>query len=152
MDLAGRQQLSGEATNETVLGTFARQRLKPRTEYGLDCLICLAAQRSEAHPHPTLYTLHPTPYTLHPTPFTLLHESIWADHWCAGCFRFPSSRLQGFLAHKKIATPQDPTVGIYAGPYGGPGGGLVSYERGTPVGFDFAQFGRTPRPLVGRIL
>ena len=31
------------------------------------------------------------------------------------------------------ATPQDPTVGLYLGPYGGPRVGSVSYERGAPV-------------------
>jgi len=30
---------------------------------------------------------------------------------------------------------EDPTVGLYLGSYGGPGGGgAVSYEPGTPVG------------------
>jgi hypothetical protein len=28
---------------------------------------------------------------------------------------------------------QDPTVGLCLGPYGGPSGGGVSYERGTPA-------------------
>jgi hypothetical protein len=42
--------------------------------------------------------------------------------------------LQGYLAHKKQTTPlQDSTVGSCLGPYGGPRGGVVSCERGTPV-------------------
>ena len=40
--------------------------------------------------------------------------------------------LQGCLAHKKTPTPLDPTVGRCLGPYGGPRGVGVSYERGTP--------------------
>ena len=45
-----------------------------------------------------------------------------------------TSGIQGYLAHKKNATPKDPTVGICVGPYGVPrGGGAVSFERGTPV-------------------
>ena len=31
------------------------------------------------------------------------------------------------------ATPEDPILGLRLGPYGGPMGGAVSYERGTPV-------------------
>jgi len=30
------------------------------------------------------------------------------------------------------ATPWDLTVGLWLGPYGGPRGGAVSFERGTP--------------------
>jgi len=33
----------------------------------------------------------------------------------------------------ETAPPWDPTVAICQGPCGGPGGGAVSYERGTPV-------------------
>ena len=33
----------------------------------------------------------------------------------------------------ETATPYDPTVGLFLGPYCGPGGGAVSCERGTPV-------------------
>ena len=32
--------------------------------------------------------------------------------------------VQGYLAHKKQHPPQDPTVGLCLGPYGGPRGGL----------------------------
>ena len=42
--------------------------------------------------------------------------------------------LQGYLAHKKQAPPQDPTVGLCLGPFDGPRGVGVSYELGTPVG------------------
>ena len=45
-----------------------------------------------------------------------------------------NSRLQGFLAHEKTPLSRDPTVSICVGPYGGPMGSAVSYERGTPVG------------------
>ena len=33
----------------------------------------------------------------------------------------------------KTAPPQDPTVGLCLGPYGGPRGGAVYYDRGTFV-------------------
>ena len=33
--------------------------------------------------------------------------------------------LQGYLAHKNPPPPQDPTVGLYLGPYDGPWGGGV---------------------------
>ena len=43
------------------------------------------------------------------------------------------------------SAPQNgPTVGLCPGPYGGPGGGAVSYERGTPVNTVFRQ--RAERP------
>ena len=43
------------------------------------------------------------------------------------------SRYRGTLPVRDSA-PQDPTVGLCLGPYGGPEGvGAVSYERGTPV-------------------
>ena len=35
---------------------------------------------------------------------------------------------------------QDPTVGSCLGPYGGPRGVQVSYEQGTPVGFEVWGF------------
>ena len=41
--------------------------------------------------------------------------------------------VQGYLAHQKFPPPKDPTVGLCLGPYGGPGRGGVSDERGTPV-------------------
>ena len=41
--------------------------------------------------------------------------------------------------------PQDPTVGLSLGPYGGSGGGGVSYERVTPVDSGPAPSGRAPR-------
>ena len=41
-------------------------------------------------------------------------------------------RLQNARS-KENATPWDPTVGICAGPFGGPTGVAVSYERGTPA-------------------
>ena len=41
--------------------------------------------------------------------------------------------MQGYLAHKKQRPPKDPTVDLCLGPYQSPGGGAVSYERGTPV-------------------
>ena len=44
-----------------------------------------------------------------------------------------SQLLQGYLAQKKAPPPQDPTVGICVGPYGGPKGGAFVYERVTPV-------------------
>ena len=34
---------------------------------------------------------------------------------------------------QQTASPQDPTAGLCLGPYGGPRGWAVSYERGTPV-------------------
>jgi len=46
----------------------------------------------------------------------------------------PLSSLQGYLAHKKLRPPQDPTVGLCLGRYGGPRAGALSYERGNPVG------------------
>ena len=33
---------------------------------------------------------------------------------------------------------KDPTLGLCLGPYGGPGGGEVSYERGTHAGVSYA--------------
>ena len=45
----------------------------------------------------------------------------------------PEAGLQGYFAPKTRPPPQDPTVGSCTGPYGGPRGGAVSYERGTPV-------------------
>ena len=33
----------------------------------------------------------------------------------------------------ETVSPSDPAVGLCLGPYGGPGGGSISYERGTPV-------------------
>jgi hypothetical protein len=33
----------------------------------------------------------------------------------------------------RSCAPQDPSVGLYLGPYSGPGGGAVSYERDIPV-------------------
>jgi len=44
-----------------------------------------------------------------------------------GLFECGSGELapvQGYLDHEKQRPPQDPTVGIGLGPYGGPGGGL----------------------------
>ena len=39
-----------------------------------------------------------------------------------------------YLAYKKLPPPpKDPIVGLCLGPYGGPRGEAVSYERGTPV-------------------
>ena len=38
--------------------------------------------------------------------------------------------LQGYFAHKKLLPPRT----VYQGPYGGPRGVEVSYERGTPIG------------------
>ena len=49
------------------------------------------------------------------------------------------------------APPYDPTGGLCLGPYGGPRGGDVSYERGTPVPMQQqlfltckAELGRSP--------
>ena len=42
-------------------------------------------------------------------------------------------RIQGYLAHKKQPPPQDPTVGLCLGPYGGLREVAISYKRGTPV-------------------
>ena len=42
--------------------------------------------------------------------------------------------LQGYLAHNTPPPRLDPTVALRLGTYGGPRGGGVSYERGTPVG------------------
>ena len=36
--------------------------------------------------------------------------------------RIRQARLQGYLAHKEMHPPQDPTVGICLRPYGGPRG------------------------------
>ena len=48
--------------------------------------------------------------------------------------------LQGYLAHEKMPPPpSDPTVALCVGPYGVPGGVVVSYERGTPVGISFRR-------------
>ena len=43
------------------------------------------------------------------------------------------SEVPLYLAHKKQPPPQDPTVALCLGTYGGHGGGVVSYERGTSV-------------------
>ena len=54
-----------------------------------------------------------------------LRGKYWLD------FR-PENALQGYLAHKNNL-PLGLTAGLSLGPYGGPRGGAVSYERGTPV-------------------
>ena len=41
--------------------------------------------------------------------------------------------VQGYLANKK-QPPLGPCSRLSLGAYGGPGGGVVSYERGIPVG------------------
>jgi hypothetical protein len=40
----------------------------------------------------------------------------------------------GVPRSQKNVPPQDPTVALRLGPYGGPKGWAVSHERGTPVG------------------
>ena len=40
----------------------------------------------------------------------------------------------GVPRSQKNASSYDPTLGLFLGTYGGPRGGRVSYERGTPVG------------------
>ena len=40
--------------------------------------------------------------------------------------------LQGHLAHENLLPSRTLTVGPWLGPYGGPRGVEVSYERGTP--------------------
>ena len=47
-----------------------------------------------------------------------------------------SGVVQGYLAHKNPPPPQNPTVALYLGTYGGPRGVGVSYERGTHVRLD----------------
>ena len=44
--------------------------------------------------------------------------------------------VHGYLAHKKTAPPQDPTVGLCLELYGGPGGGGVSLRARYPCTFD----------------
>ena len=44
-----------------------------------------------------------------------------------------SRHVQGYLAQKKPPFPQDPTVGLCLGLYGGPRGAVFSYERDAPV-------------------
>ena len=39
----------------------------------------------------------------------------------------------GVPRSQETAFPQDPAVGLCLGPFGGPRGGAVSYERGTPI-------------------
>jgi len=56
--------------------------------------------------------------------------------------------VHGYLAHKKTPPPQDPTVGLCLGPYGGPRGWAFSYERGTPVGASKQQ---EPAPRCGTL-
>ena len=48
---------------------------------------------------------------------------------------WPTLSLQVYLAHNP-PPPWGPTVGLCLGPYGGPRGAPVSYERGTPVALD----------------
>ena len=49
----------------------------------------------------------------------------------------PAKRLKstptGAPRSYETAPPYDPTIGLYLGPYGGPRGGALSYDRGTPV-------------------
>ncbi|KAJ1478951.1 hypothetical protein T484DRAFT_2910247 [Baffinella frigidus] len=44
-----------------------------------------------------------------------------------------SDKVTGGPRSVESASPWDPTVGLCLGPYGGPRGGVVSHERGTPV-------------------
>ena len=54
----------------------------------------------------------------------------------ASLFRQPSAGGTGLPHLQENAPHWDPTVGLCLGSYGGPmGGGAVSYERGTPVGW-----------------
>ena len=59
-----------------------------------------------------------------------MNGPIFEAHHAAG----EDDGVQGYLAHKKLPPPYDPTVGLYLGPCGGPGGGgAVSHKRGTRV-------------------
>jgi len=54
-----------------------------------------------------------------------------AWHWS----HWPGPSLTLFHAPGNLTgNPSHPTVGLCLGPYGGPGGGAVSYERGTHAG------------------
>ena len=65
-------------------------------------------------------TLSPL-YTLDPKPGLKFQRAVWRGQ-----------ALQGHLAHKK-QLPLGTYSSICLGPYGGPGGEAVSYERVTPV-------------------
>ena len=56
--------------------------------------------------------------------------------------------IQGFFAQKGMPPPQDRSVGISLGPYGGPRTGAISFERVTPV---FAS-AAPPRDYPPRVL
>ena len=50
--------------------------------------------------------------------------------------------VQGYLAHKKMPSPWDRTVGYAQGPRGVLGGWAVSYERGTPAHLISSRIGK----------
>ena len=68
--------------------------------------------------------------------------------------RLMPSRVLGFRGvprSQEVAAPEKPTVGLYLRPYGGPKGGAVSYERGTPVGVRASYLGSRVQVFGNRV-
>jgi len=60
--------------------------------------------------------------------------------------------LQGYLAHKKQRPPRTLPYDHAEGPTVALGGGVLSYDRGTPVWARGARFARRPMPRIVLLL